>query len=262
MPPMSDPLSAGISAGSGLLGSIVGGIFQGRQNKLNRQFAEDQSNLSWQRQLEMFDRTNEYNSPTAQMERFKQAGLNPHLMYGQGTPGQASAPTPQMARWEGKAPMQNPKLGGNEFMNMYLGVQMHKKQMEQMDEMIETEKVDRLNKELHNIITGNKALYSLENEKWSLEAKKEMSKLRNRQIEKLVQDMDINQQKDIYEKWKRGYIQKYKFSPEGNPTLWRSIQEGKINFGDFMKWMMGGNFMDLGGSFNRKESIMPQRPGR
>lgn len=35
---------------------------------------------------------NEYNSPQAQMERFQAAGLNPHLIYGQGSPGNQTAP--------------------------------------------------------------------------------------------------------------------------------------------------------------------------
>lgn len=35
---------------------------------------------------------NQYNSPSAQMDRFKQAGLNPHLIYGQGSPGNQSSP--------------------------------------------------------------------------------------------------------------------------------------------------------------------------
>lgn len=47
----------------------------------------------------MWNRQNEYNSPSAQMSRFKEAGLNPNLIYGQGSSGNAtqlpkySAPT-------------------------------------------------------------------------------------------------------------------------------------------------------------------------
>lgn len=36
---------------------------------------------------------NEYNTPSNQMQRFKDAGLNPHLIYGQGTNGNQSSPT-------------------------------------------------------------------------------------------------------------------------------------------------------------------------
>lgn len=38
------------------------------------------------------DKMLEYNSPAAQMKRFADAGLNPHLIYGQGSPGNQSQP--------------------------------------------------------------------------------------------------------------------------------------------------------------------------
>lgn len=42
--------------------------------------------------LKLWNMNNEYNSPQAQMERFKAAGLNPNLMYTQGTPGNSNSP--------------------------------------------------------------------------------------------------------------------------------------------------------------------------
>lgn len=42
--------------------------------------------------LEQWNRNNAYNHPAAQMQRLKAAGLNPDLMYQQGTPGISSAP--------------------------------------------------------------------------------------------------------------------------------------------------------------------------
>jgi len=58
----------------------------------------------WNRQnaynLQMWNMQNAYNSPAAQMQRYKDAGLNPNLIYGQGQPGMASSmpqsPAPQM----------------------------------------------------------------------------------------------------------------------------------------------------------------------
>lgn len=40
----------------------------------------------------MWKLQNQYNLPEAQMERFKQAGLNPNLIYGQGNSGNAGSP--------------------------------------------------------------------------------------------------------------------------------------------------------------------------
>lgn len=52
-----------------------------RQNTFNKEMAE----YSYSKDLEMWNRQNAYNSPQAQMERLKAAGLNPNMVYGQGT---------------------------------------------------------------------------------------------------------------------------------------------------------------------------------
>ena len=89
-------LGATVAGGAGL-GKIFGGIASGigslfgigrgkRQNKRNRR------NMEYQHQLDkqMFDYQNAYNTPAMQMQRLKDAGLNPNLMYSQGTTGNAS----------------------------------------------------------------------------------------------------------------------------------------------------------------------------
>ena len=57
-------------------------------NRANERMQHEQN--KWN--LEQWNRNNAYNSPAAQMQRFKAAGLNPDLMYQQGTPGISSAP--------------------------------------------------------------------------------------------------------------------------------------------------------------------------
>jgi len=73
-----------------LIGSLINNYAakqaQERENKANRQMAEYQ----YSKDLEMWNRQNEYNNPQSQMERFKAAGLNPNLIYGQGNAGNAS----------------------------------------------------------------------------------------------------------------------------------------------------------------------------
>lgn len=62
---------------------------QRRQNKYNTQAAE----LEYQRNLEQWSRENDYNSPSKQMERLTQAGINPVLAYqSAGTTTAASSP--------------------------------------------------------------------------------------------------------------------------------------------------------------------------
>lgn len=105
---VSGGLTSGITKG---VGSFVGGLFKKKKNEF-----QDAKNLAgWQSMLEedrmnlqaglnkeqakynnelakqMFDytmkREAEYNDPKKQMERLKNAGLNPALMYGQGAAG-------------------------------------------------------------------------------------------------------------------------------------------------------------------------------
>lgn len=76
--PIPLPLAvAGISAVS----SGVDALLTGGQNKKNRKHQEY-----------MYDKNNAYNTPQMQMQRYKAAGLNPHLIYGQGNSGNASMP--------------------------------------------------------------------------------------------------------------------------------------------------------------------------
>lgn len=77
-----------IIAGIGALAGTL--IAQSKQNKANRAIAEFQANANRQSLREQL----EYNSPKSQMTRFQEAGLNPNLIYGNGSAsaGNQSAP--------------------------------------------------------------------------------------------------------------------------------------------------------------------------
>lgn len=65
--------------------AIVGMIGQSESNKNLAEYQSDRNEDYLQKQLD-------YNTPANQMQRFKDAGLNPNLIYGQGTSGNQSAP--------------------------------------------------------------------------------------------------------------------------------------------------------------------------
>ena len=73
------PLSAGIAAAGGLAQTAASMFSTNQLNRKNRRH-----------QWRMWEETNKYNAPKAQMGRFKDAGLNPHLIYGQGNAGNAT----------------------------------------------------------------------------------------------------------------------------------------------------------------------------
>lgn len=101
-------LAPAIIGGAQLLGGLFNSFGQARQNRLSREFTREMYARQRQDQLADWYRTNEYNSPQAQMSRFEAAGLNPHLVYSQGNSGQAgSIPTPDIVRPQ----FENPRFG-------------------------------------------------------------------------------------------------------------------------------------------------------
>lgn len=106
--------AAAITAGANIIG---GGLsaWQSRQNVKDTNRANiQQAELAYQRNkelaqytfdknLEMWNLQNRYNAPGAQMQRLQEAGLNPHLMYGKGTVGNAQG-MPQMQQTPYVAP--------------------------------------------------------------------------------------------------------------------------------------------------------------
>ena len=82
-----------ISGGAGLTGSIAGNLFNigsvQETNRANMQIAKDQRDFYKQ----MWMKENQYNTPSAQMQRLSAAGLNPSLMYGEGAGGLPASAT-------------------------------------------------------------------------------------------------------------------------------------------------------------------------
>lgn len=75
---------AGIAAGASQLASSIGNnMASASMNEATREWNEAMYSRQRQDALLDWNMQNEYNSPKAQMERFKAAGLNPNLIYGQ-----------------------------------------------------------------------------------------------------------------------------------------------------------------------------------
>lgn len=71
-----------------VVGGLLQGLFQRQSDRLSVQDSlranMELAKFQYSKDLEMWNRANEYNLPANQMERFKAAGLNPNLIYGQG----------------------------------------------------------------------------------------------------------------------------------------------------------------------------------
>ena len=141
-----DPLIGGalITGFGSLAGSMIGANAQRQANIQNMQLAKYQNN--WQtaenekayaRSVEMWNMQNQYNSPTAQMSRLRQAGLNPNLVYGSGVTGNSagSAPQYQPAKIQRATmePYRGWNLGLSDAVSMYMAMRQNKAQVENME---------------------------------------------------------------------------------------------------------------------------------
>jgi len=94
-----------ISGGTALLGGVLNSNSQEKQNEASMRFAREMYDRQKTDNLALWNLQNQYNTPEAQMSRFKAAGLNPNLIYGQGNAGNASQlSTPDVQHPEFRSP--------------------------------------------------------------------------------------------------------------------------------------------------------------
>jgi len=90
----SDWVGALINAGAGLYDSYQNRKAARENTDKTIAAQKEEAELAYQRSLEQWSMQNAYNTPEAQMARYRNAGLNEHLIYGQGNSGNAGSPAP------------------------------------------------------------------------------------------------------------------------------------------------------------------------
>ena len=92
--------AAAISALGGILGGIISSKSSNRASTINRDMQRETNaqnerlfnqNLAWQE--DMWNKTNEYNSPSNQIELLRKAGINPATVYGSGSNPTTTVPS-------------------------------------------------------------------------------------------------------------------------------------------------------------------------
>lgn len=160
----------GSSGGSGsALGGILGALalaytaYQGsrnqdKQNRANREAAD----LAWEREKEMWNMVNQYNSPESQMARYQQAGLNPNLMYSQGSSGNSTS-QPHYT-----APQQTYQFNAGEYLMQaipqFQSIQMRAAQVDNIKAQTENTRSRTVNESLRSAlldIAGDKGRIDL-----------------------------------------------------------------------------------------------------
>ena len=143
-----------LGAGLGAVSSIGSMIGQNRairqqikaqkeENDKNRQYNLMLAQTQNRWNIDQWQRENDYNSPTAQMARFRAAGLNPNLIYGQMSNG-ASSPT--LTSGAASSPTDMSAIGNKrnfgQAMQEMLNMEMQKAQIEAIKAGTEKTKAD------------------------------------------------------------------------------------------------------------------------
>lgn len=123
---------AGWAAAAQGAASILGGFIAGNQNRRaqRRSFRNNLhlAQFAYEKDLDMWNRMNEYNTPEAQMARLREANLNPNMAYGKGTVANTSGQMPKF-----QAPTvdykPNPRIDIPNIIGMYQDFSLKKAQI-------------------------------------------------------------------------------------------------------------------------------------
>lgn len=119
-----------IGAGAEILGGVTQTIASAIQNKKNKQWQAERYDIERKDSLADWTRQNEYNSPTSQMARLRQAGLNPNLVYGKGADNTATAVRSTNTGQPHQEPIRTPDMG--RAVGTYFDVQMRTQQLDNL----------------------------------------------------------------------------------------------------------------------------------
>lgn len=143
-----------ITAGSWIANQIAQRRAAKKEAQYNLQTQTSLNQQAFDQNKQMWNLQNKYNSPASQMARFSEAGLNPNLIYSQGSAGNASqAPTIQPAQSNRRFPVVDlPDMIGTfqNFQAKKTQIDLHKSQIDMNNQKIQTEAVKRMNELLKN----------------------------------------------------------------------------------------------------------------
>lgn len=137
-----------IQTGGNALDSILNFFLGKKRDERQLKHSKELSAYEFDKNMEAWRIQNAYNAPSQQMQRFREAGLNPNLIYGKGTPGNATelpkyqAPRPNY-RYNLGPMMQGVLANYNSTLKNNAEVDLLRKNRDLQDEKILTESVNR-----------------------------------------------------------------------------------------------------------------------
>lgn len=155
-------IGAGIGAITGPISAAIQMSAQKKENERNRQYNLYLARLQNRWNLEQWQRENDYNSPTAQMARYRKAGMNPNLAYGQPT---LSASSPTLTSGASSSPQDMSPIGEGmrtfgQAQQMMLNMEMQKAQIEAIKAGTENTKAntEKTSEETKNVVVAREGM--------------------------------------------------------------------------------------------------------
>lgn len=143
---MPFPVAAAVIGGAQLLGQGINAVSQGNTNKRTRRHQIYMYDRQRADSLADWNMMNEYNDPAAQMARLRNAGLNPNLVYGNGSvASDASMPrSSDTGSWNPQAPeVDLGSVAGSAF-QAHFDAQIKEQQIDNLKAQEENIKADTL----------------------------------------------------------------------------------------------------------------------
>lgn len=191
--------AAAITAGAQILGSGANAYAQGKMNKKTREWNEQQYWRTRKDSLSDWAMANEYNSPREQMQRFRDAGLNPNLIYGQTNMADAvrSSETPS---WNPRAPQVD--LSMQPAIAAYQNTQMQEAQIDLVAQQIKTQQQQQANIAAD---TANKTQDWTKN-KWAAENASQLGEISLQAAKANLRKTDVETQISLNEDQRRAAL--------------------------------------------------------
>lgn len=242
------------SLGSAAVGSginVAGGLFgkkkafgynwrlQQQQYDLNKRLAEEQNRLNrenaeyaYSKELEQWNRENEYNSPAAQMQRYKEAGLNPNIAFTQantaaGSPG-LDIPQAQGYPISGSSGVGDsmPSIQLPNLVHEFMDLKTQKLQQDSIQQGIDLQKAQQKYYDAQSFLQNLKGLqldagrpYFGDNWRYDLKGKQMALDIKQQQFENLVfENKELNPLKKLFMQLDANLkSQNYHFNESANP---------------------------------------------
>lgn len=225
------------------IGALIGGAFdlwgnlnqqqtemtladEQRQHEVSERWRVDDLNkYNWHRanayNEKRWNIQNEYNSPKAQMARFKAAGLNPHLIYGQGNEGNASTQAPAQTQ---KAETQKVTPRAQTF-NLSRGIDAFQKHVQLKDLKARTDNLEAqtdLNRANKSVALQNAANMALNYDRGEFQFGKD-KQLRETAIDGAILAFDTEKAHNI-----KAHSQARVQVDTADPQIQKAIAEAKL----------------------------------